>query len=135
MLITRIVVIVLAAVSLLAMPACISAPAQYLSVGMSSNGKEISMAMYGTLVVTLESDPTATDHRWSEKALISDKDVVKQAGYDQGLRNEPPGTMNYQTWTFTTLKSGESVISLEYRPVYDPDAPAEDFFTLNVDVR
>ncbi len=135
MLITRIVVIVLVAVFLLAMPACISAPAQYLSVGRSSNGKEVRMAMFGTLVVTLESAPTATDYRWSEKAFISDNDVVKQAGYDQGLRNEPPGTMNYQTWTFTTLKSGESTILLEYRPVYDPDAPAADFFTLNVDVR
>ena len=134
MLITRIVVIVLAAVFLLAMPACISAPAQYLSVGMSSNGKEISMAMYGTLVVTLETAPTETDYRWCDSAVISDNDVIKQTGYDQGLRDEPV-TMNYQTWTFMMLKPGESTLSLEYRPAYDPDAPAEDFFTLDVNVR
>jgi len=135
MFITRIVVMVLAAVFILSMPACMSAPAQYLSVGRSSNGKEVRMAMYGTLVVTLESAPTETDYRWSEKAVISDKDVIKQAGYNQGLRDEPPRTMNYQTWTFTTLKSGESVISLEYRPAYDPEAPAADLFTLDVNVR
>ena len=135
MLITRIVVMVLAAVFILSMPACLSAPAQYLSVGRSSNGKEVRMAMFGTLVVTLESAPTATDYRWSEKAFISDNDVVKQAGYDQGLRNEPPGTMNYQTWTFTTLKSGESTILLEYRPVYVPTTPPEEIFTITVKVQ
>ncbi|MDD5702732.1 MAG: protease inhibitor I42 family protein [Dehalococcoidales bacterium] len=135
MLITRIVVMVLAAVFILSMPACLSAPAQYLSVGRSSNGKEVRMAMFGTLVVTLESAPTATDYRWSEAAVISDKDVIKQTGYDQGLRDEPPRTMNYQTWTFTTFKSGESTLSLEYRPANDPDAPAADYFTLNVNVR
>jgi inhibitor of cysteine peptidase len=134
-LILKIITIILLAALSLVLPACLTAPAQYLSVNKSYSGKEVNMDMFGTLVVSLESDPN-TAYSWNEKARISNALVIHQDKHQFSPNNDPladfPGS---QVWTFSAMQSGTGTISMDYRVQFMPDSPPADTFTLTVNVR
>ena len=108
--------------------ACSSAATKELSVDITSSGKEVSLGAGGTLTVTLDSNAT-TGYSWNENANITDKAVMQQASHRYQSPATPiPGAGGKEIWTFKALKAGKSVVSMEYRRPFEPNAlPAKTF--------
>lgn len=106
--------------------------AKELSVDITSSGKEVSIASGGTLTVTLESN-ASTGYRWNENANISDKAVIQQISHKyQAAATPMPGAPGKEIWTFKALQAGKSVVSMEYRRPFEPNAEPAKTFTLTV---
>ncbi len=108
-------------------------PTPYSSVSIPieefPNHPHIDVVMHAVvgeeLTVTLGSNQT-TGFRWSEFAEISDETIVQQTSHKYvGKEYEvppPPGTSGEEVWTFTALKKGTTIISMEYsRPWIEED--------------
>lgn len=110
------------------------------AVDASYAGKEVEIAVGGSLTVTLESNPT-TGFQWSESAQISDQSVIEQLDHefmapeDLDDRPPPPGTGGKEVWTFKALKKGTSEISMEYRRPWEQGVQPASTFTLTVLVK
>lgn len=125
---TRLVITSLAAVVLLSPFACRSAPPNEVSIDVTSSGKEVTVP-YGTiLTVTLESNMT-TGYRWTENAKIGDSTVLQQTDHKyQPPGNSLLGAAGKEVWTFKTLNTGRSTVSMEYSRHSDATAvPAKTF--------
>jgi len=78
----------------------------------------IEVAVGDEFTMSLCSNPT-TGSQWSEKAVISDNEVVEQVdhlfvGPPDEDRPPPPGTPGEELWTFRAIRKGQSTVSLEY---------------------
>ncbi len=112
--------------------ACSSAATKELSVDITSSGKEVSLGAGGTLTVTLDSNAT-TGYSWNENANISDKSVIQQISHKyQAAATPMPGAPGKEIWTFKALQAGKSVVSMEYRRPFEPNAEPAKTFTLTV---
>ncbi|MFC1910863.1 protease inhibitor I42 family protein [Chloroflexota bacterium] len=82
-------------------------------------GKEVQVAIGGTLTVQLESNPSAGS-KW-ELIDISDTDVLENIDYKfeaamiKRAADSPPivGAPGRELWTFKTLKKGKSEITMQ----------------------
>jgi inhibitor of cysteine peptidase len=77
--------------------------------------KEAEVAAGGTLVVTLESNPT-TGFSWEETAQIADTGILEQTG-NKMLVPEGKGIVGAagsQSFTFRALEKGSTTIKLDY---------------------
>ena len=99
-------------------------------VTASCSGKEVEVAVGGSVTVTLASNPS-TGFSW---ALVenSDESVLQEADH-QYVPPDTTGTPvlgkgGEEVWIFNALKEGTSTISMEYKQPWDVDAePAETF--------
>ena len=119
----------------LSLVSCLSTTPKELSVDIASSGKELALAAGGTLTVTLESNVT-TGYSWNENANIGDKTVMQQTDHKyQPPATVIPGAGGNEVWTFKAIRAGRSLISMEYRRPFEPNAPAAKTFTLTVVVQ
>ncbi len=106
-----------------------------LSVDIASSGKELTLAVGGTLTVTLESNVT-TGHRWDENVNIGATTVMRQTNHKYQSPATPiPGAGGREVWKFKALKAGKSTISMVYKRPFEPNSPPARTFTLTVVVQ
>lgn len=117
-----------------------------VAVSASSDGKEVKVPVDGSLIVTLESNPT-TGFKWQYEgevkdtlhiltgipdetvlALVGQKFVAPEAG-------APPGTGGEEVWTFKAVGKGTTELSLEYSQPWEGGMKAAKTFALTVVVK
>ncbi len=96
--------------------------------------REIEAKAGDTIEVNLGSNPT-TGYHWQTPG-ISDGTVLEQIGDSEYIIPEEPipGAGGYEVWSFKALKSGESIITMEYSQPWDGGEKAVWVFTLKVKV-
>lgn len=120
-----------------------------VSVDDSYAGKEVEVAVGGSLTVHLKSDP-ATGFEW-ELVTITDETVLEEVEHKYvgpeavapegpGGKEEPvappePMPPKEEWWTFKALKQGESIISMEYSQPWEGGTKAARTFVLTVIVK
>jgi predicted secreted protein len=126
-----------------------------VSVDDSYAGKEVEVAVGGSLTVHLKSDP-ATGFEW-ELVTITDETVLEEVEHEYvgpeaeapeeaGGEEEPapapapppppePVLPKEEWWTFKALKQGESIISMEYSQPWEGGTKAARTFVLTVIVK
>ena len=102
----------LIATILLVMTAC-SSSAKQVSADESSSGKQMDIAVGGTLTVTLDSNQT-TGYSWELKEIgdtsILQKTDNKYVAPTSGLM----GAGGKEVWNFKALKAGNTTLSMGY---------------------
>jgi inhibitor of cysteine peptidase len=106
----------------------------------SFDGKEVTMAVGGSLEVSLEANHT-TGFSW-ELTQISDPAVLEKVSntYDTPTfkikKGEPPpvGVGGMEFWDFKALKQGTSTISMEYSQPWNGGTKGAQKFSLTVNV-
>jgi len=123
----------IAAISLCLL-ACSSAP-KSVSVDASYSGKTVEVGVGGSVVVTLESNPT-TGFNW-ELVKISDESVLEQTDqkFEAPEAKGVVGAGGKEVWTFKALKKGTSTISMEYSRPWEGGEKAAKTFNLTVVVK
>ena len=125
---------------------CLVACSSEVAVDASYDGKEVKVPIDGSLIVTLESNPT-TGFKWQYEeevkdtlhiltgipdetvlALVGQKFVAPEAG-------APPGTGGEEVWTFKAVGKGTTELSLEYSQPWEGGTKAAKTFTLTVIVK
>lgn len=109
-----------------------------LSVQESDTGKEVNVAIGGTLTVELASNPS-TGFKW-ELMSISDPGVLEKTGDEfeaamiKRAEGSPPivGAPGRELWTFKALKKGKSQISMEYSQPWTGGTKGAKSFDLTV---
>ena len=106
-----------------------------VSVDESYNGKQVEIAVDGTLTVTLESNQT-TGFQW-ELTSISDQSVLEKESntYEDPEDTGMVGAPGKEVWIFKALKKGTSTISMEYSRPWEGGEKGAETFTLNVAVK
>ncbi len=116
-----------------------------VSVDASYDGKEVSVPVDGSLIVTLESNPT-TGFLWQyeeevEDTLhiltgIPDETVLALVGKEfvAPEAEVPPliGAGGEEVWTFKAVGEGTTELSLEYSQPWEGGTKAAKTFTLTV---
>ena len=102
----------LIATILLVMTAC-SSSAKQVSADESSSGKQMDIAVGGTLTVTLDSNAT-TGYSWGLKE-IGDTNVLQETDNKYvAPTSDLMGAGGKEVWNFKALKAGKTTISMEY---------------------
>lgn len=140
----KIVILVFLSIMALGMAASIacSTPSSFapneVSVKESDTGKEVKVAVGGTLTVELDSNPS-TGFKW-ELMSISDPGVVEKTGekFEAAMikraEGSPPivGAPGRELWTFKALKKGKSGVSMQYSQPWTGDTKGVRSFDLTV---
>jgi len=133
----KLIMVGLMVVLALSLMACSSTPQRLVVIAPagSSVSEEVEIAVGGSLVVHLESNPT-TGFKW-ELSDITDQTVLKQDGEAEFVPPEEaiPGAGGKEIWTFEALKAGTSTISMEYSRPWEGGEKAEWTYTLTVTVK
>ena len=133
---SRLILVCIMTVMSLCLLACSSGAPSEVSVDESYNGKEVEIAVDGSLTVTLESNAT-TGFQWDEASKIGDQTVLKQVEH-QFIAPESTGMVGApgkEVWTFRALKKGNSTISMEYSQPWEGGTKAGETFALTVVVK
>jgi len=121
----------------LSMLACSSTPQRLVVIASvdSPVSEEVEIAVGGSLVVHLESNPT-TGFKW-ELSEITDQMVLKQDGEPEFVPPDEaiPGAGGREIWTFKALSKGTSTISMEYSRPWEGGEKAEWTYILTVIVK
>jgi hypothetical protein len=108
---SKLTLIVAVVVLTLSLAACSSSAPKNVSVDYSSKGKEVTLAVGGTLSVKLEQ-PVGGQMGWSPEAKVSDVAVIEKVDY----KYQPPATVGYPNicaWTFKALRAGKATVYME----------------------
>ncbi len=120
-------------VMLLAVTACSSLPKQ-VSVDESSSGKQTTIAVGGSITVTLDSNVT-TGYSW-QLTGISDSGVLEKTN---NVYEAPTGNLigagGKEVWTFHALGTGKATLSMEYDQPWTGGQKDAKSFTLMVIVK
>ena len=107
------------------------------TVYAEDSGSTIEMTVGGTLVITLESNPT-TGFSWALVAN-SDETVVGEVDHeyvaDETGETPMVGSGGVENWTFKALAKGESTISMEYSRPWEGGEKAVQTFDITVVVK
>jgi len=104
-----------------------------VSVDASYDGTEVKVAVGGTVIVTLESNPS-TGFSWA-LAGNSDEGVLQEVGHEYNPpEGDPPlvGAGGHEVWTFQALEKGTSTISMEYSRPWEGGEKGVETFELTV---
>lgn len=131
------------ALMLVLLSACSSAPGDVppkdVSADADYDGKEVEVAMGGSVIVTLVSNPS-TGYQWKlaeklDEAVLKLAHSKYQASEAATPGGEPIGAPGKEVWTFEAVGKGEAVVSLEYVRPWEEGVPAVETFELTVVVR
>lgn len=134
----------LAVILVVALAAC-SVASEEISVDISCDDfaankhviNEFELPVGNEIVVTLCSNPT-TGFSW-EPAVISDGAVLKEVSHEfigpESDPPPPPGTPGQEVWTFETVKSGVTEVSLQYSRPWEGGEKAEWTYNFTVTVK
>ncbi len=106
------------------------------SIDASYSGKQIEVAAGKTFTITLDSNIT-TGFSW-QLVGNTDEAVVELVNSEYQPSQATQGLMGaggQEVWTFKALKSGESIISLEYSQPWEGGTKAANTFELTVVVK
>jgi predicted secreted protein len=130
---TAIIVGLIAITIITLMTACSSLPKQ-VSADASSSGKQIKIAVDGSITVTLDSNAT-TGYSWELKG-ISDTAVLEKT--DNKYEAPTSGLMGAggkEVWTFNALKAGTTTLSMEYSQPWEGGQKGANSFNVTVVVK
>ncbi len=134
---SKLIMVGLMVVIALSLLACSSTPQRLVVIAPvdSSVNEEVEIAVGGSLVVHLESNPT-TGFKW-ELSEITDQTVLKQDGEPEFVPPDEaiPGAGGKEIWTFDALKAGKTTVSLEYSRPWEGGEKGEWTYTLTVTVK
>jgi predicted secreted protein len=118
---------------LLTITAC-SSPVKQVSVDEASSGKQVEIAVNGSLTVTLESNIT-TGYSWELKE-ISDTTVLQKTDNKYvAPTSDLIGAGGRDVWNFKTLKAGKTTLSMEYSQPWAGGQKSAQSFTLTIIVK
>ena len=112
-----------------------SAAAKEVRLNDGDNGKNVKVAAGGTVVLTLESNPT-TGFSWTGTDKI-DKDILKLERNDYRQNANPAGMVGVggrTTIVYRALKKGKAKIDLTYMQPWEPDSEFNTDYTVTVEV-
>ena len=108
---------------------------ELVSIDDSFAGKEVEVAVGGSLVINLECNPKI-GLEWVLKN-ISDQTVLKLVNqkFKPPESGDASGSNGQEIWSFRTLGKGMSTIFMEYRQPWQKQFPPENTFDLTVIVK
>jgi inhibitor of cysteine peptidase len=122
-----------AAMLLISTAAC-SAVAKQIAVDASATGKQVEIASGGTLTVTLGSNAT-TGYSW-QLTDISDSSVLEKTNNNYVTPTSTlMGAGGKEVWTFTALKAGRTMLTMEYDQPWTGGQKNAQSFNLTVVVK
>ena len=145
---SKIPVLLMVAILFLLLGACSSAKPQYSVQAQYEEfaavqetisrhvTKSIDVPAGSSFTVTLWSNQT-TGFKWSELAMIGDQPIVQQIDHkytapeDKGI----VGAAGNEVWTFKALKSGTTMISMEYSQPWEGGQKDAFGFFLTVNIK
>ena len=111
------------------------APAE-VQLTQADNGKSVNVSNGGTLIVALTSNPS-TGYAWS---VVSPE--PKNLELDGQPKYVPPGSTTpvvgapgTEVFTFKAVEKGTSTLKMEYRRSFEPNEPAQETFSVEVQVK
>ncbi len=123
----------LVAAVLLLITACSSLPSQ-VSVDESSSGKQVEIAVGGSLTVTLESNAT-TGYSWGLKEISDASILQKAANTYEAPTSGLIGAGGKEVWNFKALKAGKTSLSMGYSQPWAGGQKDANIFNLTVVVK
>ena len=108
-------------------------PPPPLSVTDANSGASVALALDQRLIVRLPSNPS-TGYRWS--VVQQTTGVLEPDGapvYEKG--GGDAGAGGTETWKFVPTKAGEETLRLEYRRLWETDAPPARVVSYKVTVK
>jgi inhibitor of cysteine peptidase len=101
------------------------------AIDASYTGEEVEVALGGSFIVILESNPT-TGFQW-QLERITDEAVLELAGQEfVAPETALIGAGGKEIWTFKALAQGSSEISMEYRRPWEEGIEPANTFVLTV---
>ena len=112
-----------------------SATPKEVRLNDGDNGKTVKVGVGGTVVLTLESNPT-TGFSWTGVDKV-DKDILKLERNDYRQNANPAGMVGVggrTTIAYRALKPGKAKIDLTYMQPWEPDSEFNTNYTVTVEV-
>ena len=115
------------------MTACSSLPKQ-VSADASSSGKQIEIAVGGSITVTLDSNAT-TGYSWEFKGISNPAILEKTDNKYEAPTTGLMGAGGKEVWTFKALKAGTTTLSMEYSQPWEGGQKGANSFNVTVVVK
>jgi inhibitor of cysteine peptidase len=112
------------------MTACSSLPKQ-VSADASSSGKQIEIAVGGSITVTLDSNAT-TGYSWELKGISNPAILEKTDNKYEAPTSGLMGAGGNEVWTFKALKAGTTTLSMEYSQPWEGGQKGASSFNVTV---
>jgi inhibitor of cysteine peptidase len=112
-----------------------SATAKEVRLNDGDNGKTVKVAVDGTVILSLESNPT-TGFSWTGVDKV-DKDILKLERNDYKQNASPGGMVGVggrTTIVYRALKKGKAKIDLTYMQPWNPDSKFNTNYSVTVEV-
>ena len=115
------------------MTACSKLP-NGVSVNESSSGKQVEVAVNGTITVTLDSNAT-TGYSW-QLSGISDSSVLEKTNnvYEVPTSGRI-GAGGKEVWTFKALRAGKTTLTMEYDQPWTGGQKDAKNFDMTMDIK
>ncbi|MFO1070758.1 MAG: protease inhibitor I42 family protein [Geminicoccaceae bacterium] len=104
-----------------------------LTVGDVHNGRNLTLAQYGTLVVELPAR-TSAGYGWSIAEQSPGLKLWTAPTERPEKEGQPPSGPRIQTFTFKAVATGKATLRLELRRPWETDKPPAATWAVTVDI-
>jgi inhibitor of cysteine peptidase len=130
---TRLAMLLIAALLALALGACSASAPKQVNLSEKDAGRTVQLSVGGTLEVVLEGNPT-TGYLWEVAA--GETAIIKQVGESQFKPNTSAlGSPGKVTLRFTGVAAGQTVLKLIYYRPFEKNVPPSKTFEVTVVVK
>lgn len=130
---TRLAILLVAALLALAMAACGQSTPKQVSLSEKDAGRTVQLPVGRTLEVVLEGNPT-TGYLW--EAAAGDTAIIRQEGEAQFTpATSALGSSGKMTLRFTGVAAGQTVLKLIYHRPFEKNVPPSKTFEVTVVVK